>query len=162
MNGPALLEVGRFELPRALLEHCYGALRLRGDEGLELFIALSARLDPGARTATFARALIPEQTCHRTEEGLLVTIEGEAIFALSQDAYAAGEILAGQIHAHPGRAYHSGADDQLAMVRLPGALSIVVPDFAASPPSPRLWSVYQRRADGRWGRRPRRVRLALT
>jgi hypothetical protein len=34
-----------------------------------------------------------------------------------------------QVHTHPGRAFHSQADDRWAIVRHVGALSLVVPDF---------------------------------
>jgi proteasome lid subunit RPN8/RPN11 len=38
--------------------------------------------------------------------------------------------VAAQVHSYPGRAYHSDADDQWAIVRHYGALSLVVPRFA--------------------------------
>lgn len=41
------------------------------------------------------------------------------------------KILA-QLHTHPGRAYHSEVDDEWAIVRHVGALSLVLPYFAAS------------------------------
>lgn len=162
MSGSPLTSARRFLFPRILAEECNEALRAQGERGAELFIALSATLDEDARAVHFHRALIPEQTCHLTEHGLLVTIEGEALFKLNRDCYLAGELLAGQIHAHPGRAYHSGADDELALIRLAGGLSIVVPHFANGPLRPRRWSVHQRREDGSWRRRPRRVKLRLT
>jgi proteasome lid subunit RPN8/RPN11 len=39
--------------------------------------------------------------------------------------------LAAQVHSHPKKAFHSHADDEWAIVRHEGALSIVVPHFAA-------------------------------
>ena len=42
-----------------------------------------------------------------------------------------GETLGGQAHSHPTDAYHSDTDDHLALVTLLGAISLVVPDFAA-------------------------------
>lgn len=39
-------------------------------------------------------------------------------------------LIAAQVHSHPGRAYHSLADDRWAVVRHEGALSIVLPNFA--------------------------------
>jgi hypothetical protein len=161
MSTASLLAAVRFELPRQLAEECYSALRERGSDGDELFIAL-AGVAGGDGSVELRRALIPEQTCHHTPEGLLVTIDGEAIFELNRASYESGEILAAQIHAHPGRAYHSGADDVLALVRLPGALSIVVPDFAAGPLRPRRWSVHRRDAECRWRPLPRSARLELT
>lgn len=38
--------------------------------------------------------------------------------------------IVAQIHSHPGRAFHSKADDAWAIVRRVGAISIVVPFFA--------------------------------
>jgi proteasome lid subunit RPN8/RPN11 len=39
-------------------------------------------------------------------------------------------VLLAQVHSHPGKAFHSKADDRWAVVRHEGALSIVVPKFA--------------------------------
>lgn len=39
-------------------------------------------------------------------------------------------MIAAQIHTHPGRAFHSEADDRWAIIRHRGALSLVVPSFA--------------------------------
>jgi len=38
--------------------------------------------------------------------------------------------IAAQVHTHPGRAFHSAADERWAIVRHVGALSVVIPDFA--------------------------------
>lgn len=38
--------------------------------------------------------------------------------------------LVAQVHSHPGKAFHSKADDEWAIVRHEGALSLVIPDFA--------------------------------
>ena len=160
MTEFGLIDARRFVLPEDLLDDCLGALRERGREGLELFIALTAVLEPEDRSVHFRRALIPPQTCLVTE-GLLVRIEGQAIFELSRDCHQHQELLAGQIHAHPGRAYHSGADDALALIRLPGGLSIVVPDFASADSRYSAWSINQLSAKGRWRRLPRRVKLEL-
>jgi len=40
--------------------------------------------------------------------------------------------VASQVHTHPGEAFHSRADDQWAIVRHRGALSVVLPQFAAT------------------------------
>ena len=44
-------------------------------------------------------------------------------------AYSREQLLV-QLHTHPGEAFHSLADDRLALPRHTGALSIVVPNFA--------------------------------
>lgn len=38
--------------------------------------------------------------------------------------------IVAQVHSHPGEAFHSEVDDEWAIVRHVGALSLVVPDFA--------------------------------
>jgi hypothetical protein len=160
MSSAILAAARAFVFPRELARGCYEALGARGEEGSELFIALTAKPE-SEQTLRFERAVIPEQICHHTPDGLLVTIDGEAIFNLTRSCYEAGEILAGQIHAHPRQAYHSGADDELALVQLPGGLSMVVPDFARGPLRPRRWSVYQLRGDGVWRPKPWRVKLRV-
>lgn len=162
MNGISpLIGTRRFYFPRLLAEDCIGRMRKHGRKEAELFIALTASLGEDDRTTVFRKALVPEQTCYRTPEGLLVTIDGEAIFRLNQQCYEAEELLAGQIHAHPGQAYHSGADDALSLIKLPGGLSMVVPDFARGPLKPRRWSIYRLGEDGQWGPRPRRVKVKV-
>ncbi len=160
--GSPLSGARRFELPHELAERCMEAMKTRGAEGAELFLALSGVVSEDGRTVSFRRVLAPEQTCYSGPDGLLVKIEGDAIFELNRSCYEREEILAGQIHAHPTDAYHSPADDQLALIKLPGGLSIVVPHFASGPVLPRRWSVNQLGEDGVWRRRRWRVRLAIT
>lgn len=40
-------------------------------------------------------------------------------------------MVAAQVHSHPGPAFHSLADDRWAIIRHEGALSLVIPHFAA-------------------------------
>lgn len=62
-------------------------------------------------------------------------------------------LIAAQVHSHPGRAFHSAADDRWAIVRHEGALSVVVPNFARLV-TPKTFlaacAVYQLTADNRW------------
>lgn len=39
-------------------------------------------------------------------------------------------MVAAQVHTHPGRAFHSVADDEWAIIRQVGGLSLVLPNFA--------------------------------
>ena len=50
---------------------------------------------------------------------------------LAQRLAYSGERLLAQLHTHPGTAFHSLTDDRLALPRHTGAVSIVVPNFAA-------------------------------
>lgn len=92
-------------------------------------MVLAGHVDAVAQTLTFTSALQPAQTCHRTPLGLLVTVDGPALFAVNEMLRERGEILAAQLHVHPGAAFHSETDDQRPLATLLGALSIVVPNF---------------------------------
>lgn len=157
-----LCDARRYEFPSPLAEHCMEAMRAHGSKGAELFLALSGTVSPDGETVQFKRALIPDQRCYSSPDGLLVMIDGEAIFDLNRECYEREEILAGQIHAHPDQAYHSAADDQLALIHLPGGLSIVVPYFASGPIQPRRWSINRLGEDGVWHRRRHRIKLRIT
>ena len=61
--------------------------------------------------------------------------------------------LAAQVHSHPHEAFHSYADDRWAVIRHAGALSIVVPDFAAHTDASNFMQeakFYQLSRDDRW------------
>jgi len=58
-----------------------------------------------------------------------------------------------QIHSHPGLAFHPRADDQWAIVRHAGALSLVLPDFALTTTLSNFVSqvaAYHLGTDNRW------------
>ena len=146
-----LLAVQRFVLPRSIAEACVEAMAERGEEGAELFVALAATIEDDGMTALFRRAVIPRQTAYSTPEGLLVKIDGDALYELNRDCREQGDVVAGQIHSHPTDAYHSQADDELAIVQLPGGLSIVVPNFGRGGlDAVSTWSVHQLTPGGVW------------
>jgi hypothetical protein len=61
--------------------------------------------------------------------------------------------LLAQVHSHPDRAFHSQADDQWALVRHAGGLSIVVPNFAATTTEESFWresAFFQLDNENRW------------
>jgi len=57
-------------------------------------------------------------------------ITPEGMKALHNELRHRRQMVAAQVHTHPGRAYHSKADDDWAIVRHVGALSLVLPYFA--------------------------------
>ncbi len=144
-----LLDIERFEVPASIAEASLEVIRGAAAQQMEAFVAWAGNRH--GQTFVFSGAIAPRQTAHRTASGLLVTIDGEALFELNRACHQRGEVLAGQIHAHPGRAYHSQADDQLAFVTILGGLSIVVPDFARGGLADAArWAVFQRFEDGSW------------
>jgi proteasome lid subunit RPN8/RPN11 len=60
-----------------------------------------------------------------------------------------------QVHSHPGEAYHSEADDEWAIVRHEGALSLVIPTFAGQTRNETFLidaAVYRLNATDKWER----------
>ena len=79
-------------------------------------------------TAEVRRVLVPRQVVSR--RGFEVPLEER--LEIAQRLAQSGEKLLAQLHTHPGAAFHSMADDRLALPRHTGAVSIVVADFAAA------------------------------
>jgi hypothetical protein len=124
----SLASVREFVVPSALVEPTLEPLQEAGLRGYEAFVLWGGRLVEVDRFE-FAAAFVPEQTTSRGREGLLVVVGGEALFRANRAFYAAGLTLAGQVHSHPGGAYHSETDDAHPLMTLIGGLSCVVPDF---------------------------------
>lgn len=61
---------------------------------------------------------------------LFFEIPEAAMTQLFTELRGARQMIAAQVHSHPKEAFHSQADDDLAVVRHVGALSLVVPYFA--------------------------------
>lgn len=65
--------------------------------------------------------------------------------------------IVAQVHSHPGQAFHSEADDEWAIVRHEGALSLVLPRFAASTTLANFFEqavTYELSAQNEWVRAP--------
>lgn len=128
-SSSPLDDVDLFIIPRSVALGTLDVLSEAGAEGYEAFVVWGGVTD--GETLTFTSMIRPKQTGHRTPSGLLVTVDGSALFDVNKEFYERGEILAGQVHSHPATAYHSDTDDCFSLVTMIGALSIVVPDFAA-------------------------------
>jgi hypothetical protein len=127
-----LAEVEEFVIPLDLVDQTLEPLQEAGSHGYEAFVLWGGTVDVDARRLEFASAFFPAQTTSRGDEGLLVFVNGEALFRANRAFYERGHILAGQIHSHPSDAYHSSTDDDFPLMTLVGGLSAVVPDFGAA------------------------------
>jgi hypothetical protein len=145
-----LLEVNHFIISVSVLRETIHFVREVGQDGAEGFVLWGGK--PETRTRfRFTSAIIPDQRALTTEEGLLVTVDGEALFKVNKRLYEHGEILGGQVHTHPTSAYHSDTDDHYPLVTLVGALSVVIPDFAINAPNDMEdWAWYRLKEYGRW------------
>lgn len=147
-----LLDVGRIVVPRSVAVETLDLLAEAGAEGDERMVIWGARPDGADRQLRCRTIYVPEQTSIRTKDGLAVLIGGEALRDLNRSLNQRDEVLAVQVHAHPDAAYHSDTDNHLAVATTLGALSIVVPEFAAGGmDAVRAWAVYLRSPEG-WSR----------
>jgi hypothetical protein len=124
-----LAGVKEFIVPLELVDQTLEPLQRAGKRGYEAFVLWGGRRDASGRHFEFASAYFPEQTTSRGEEGLLVVVEGDALFRVNRAFYEHGLTLAAQVHSHPADAYHSDTDDAYPLMTLEGGLSGVVPDF---------------------------------
>lgn len=138
-----------FALPSVLLDATLDVLRDAGSRGCEAFAVWGATIDDGL--VQFTTMVVPDQVAHQTDDGLLVTVDGDALFHINKTLYERNEILAAQVHSHPTGAFHSDTDDCFSLVTLTGALSLVVPDFGRD----RLdgmhgWAWFRLVGQGKW------------
>lgn len=124
-----LTHIRRFRIPISILDATFDLVAPAARASQEAFVVWGG-VATGDRELRFTSALRPRQQSAATRNGLLVTVDGEALFDVNRTLFGRGEILAGQLHTHPTDAYHSDTDDHYPLVTLLGALSAVAPDFA--------------------------------
>ena len=152
--------VRRFRISGDILDGTLDVLLRAGRDGHEAFVVWGGTVD--GDTVTFEAAMVPDQTPHRTPQGLLVTVDGASLHKVNQTMYSAGLTLAGQVHSHPTDAFHSDTDDCYPLVTLRGALSLVIPDFArAGRAGIRDWAWYRLLDTGAWGELTRDDKVEL-
>lgn len=138
-----------FIIPSAVLDPTLEVLRNAGERGCEAFVLWGATIEDGS--VRFRTVLVPHQVAHRLDEGLLVTVDGNALFQINKALYSRGEILAAQVHSHPTAAFHSDTDDCFSLVTLTGALSVVVPNFGRDGLGASSdWAWYRLIGEGQW------------
>lgn len=149
-NASGLLAVRKFLIPAAILAETIPVLQEVGKAGYEGF-ALWGGVHVDAEIFRFTRVIIPQQRAFVTSRGLLVMVDGQALFEVNRTLYQSGELLGGQVHTHPTSAYHSSTDDHYPLVTLLGALSVVIPDFARNAPTDlEFWAWYRLAEYGSW------------
>jgi hypothetical protein len=137
-----------YQVPQAVLDQTWEFLRERGREEVEgVVLWLGTVADP--EHASVLAAMPPAQIAYRSEEGLSVAIPQDELSALI-GALPHGVHVLARVHSHGDEAYHSQLDDTNMVIAHQGAISIVVPGFAAGPVSLLACSVNELLADGSW------------
>lgn len=121
------MAITTFTIPRSIAASTLDVVERAGASAVEAFVLWGGVVDESR--FVYTSVLIPEQVAHQTADGLLVTVEGQALFEANKAFYRRGEILGAQVHSHPTEAYHSTTDDCFSLVTLAGALSVVIPNF---------------------------------
>lgn len=131
-----------------LVDETLEELRTGGHMGKERVVLwLSPR--PLGTTSVIAEFYVPEQEAKID----YFRIPQSGMMTLMSYLRTRKLALAAQVHSHPGQAFHSRADDKWAIVRHEGALSIVVPNFAAGTSADNFLSaaaVFRLTSDDRW------------
>ena len=143
-----LAQIETVVVPRACADEVQAHMREVGRAGHEV-LGLWVGHQEGERF-TVAQTVIPAQRHIRTGDGVCVVVGPEELHRLNVWLFRQKLTLLAQIHSHPGRAYHSGTDDDNAVATATGCLSLVVPDFAARPFAVDTTAVYRLDPRGRW------------
>lgn len=124
------LRLKRVSIPLSVLRQTANFLRQVGRHGHEGLAFWCGKVDQ--EEAVVERIIIPDQRPIRAENGICVTVGSQALHDLNVFLFENGMRLIAQVHSHAEIAYHSETDDRFSVVTTLGALSIVVPFFAAS------------------------------
>lgn len=119
--------MARLILPQPILVDTLARLRAGGDLGQERMVAWLGR-DAASGGFKVRDAYEPDQLCRRDQ----FYIPPSSMSALMHTLGRTRSRILAQIHTHPGRAFHSEADAAWAIIRHQGALSLVLPRFAAT------------------------------
>jgi proteasome lid subunit RPN8/RPN11 len=132
-----------------------------GSEGFEGFVLWSGIMI-GLERFEFCSFIVPEQHARLTNNGLLVSVDGTALFEVNRLLHDRGEILAAQVHSHPTEAYHSSTDNTFPLATILGGLSVVIPDFARNAPTDiHKWAWYRLSKRGLWDRASKNTQVEI-
>jgi len=121
------------------MRECMAGEIARGHEGIAYLFGQT-----NGATTVVVGAIRPEA---QTTVGSF-SVTSIAMARVVRRATDAGLQVVGQIHTHPGRAYHSDGDEDGARIVYDGYVSIVVPDYGRRLPSLAEAAIYFYRAEG--------------
>lgn len=122
---------------------------LRGEERVALWLASAAPRSPAPIVEIYEPAQVADVDYFH--------IPPSSMRSLMDHLRLTRRRVVAQIHTHPGRAFHSEADAEWAIIRHVGALSLVLPYFAESTTPENFLNevmTYEYDATGHWAHRP--------
>lgn len=125
-----LMHIEAVFLPQEFIDSIYKEFQETGRQGYER-LALLAGIKKG-KEFIVTNLIYPAQELRRSIYGVSFHISGGELERIWEWLYENKCTLIAQIHSHPTEAYHSEADDNLAIITTFGGLSFVVPDFGNS------------------------------
>jgi len=140
--------IERVYVSHKLLLETNESLRAYGKEGCEGLVFWLGHTNPD-NTCRVERILTPPQESIKSENGVGYFVNSNTLFSLNKFLSSSGLRLLAQIHSHPGRAYHSSADDRYCIVTAEGGFSIVVPNFGFGSCNLYSWAIF-RLINGTW------------
>lgn len=147
--GPdGLLALTRMRVPRRVIDTSVQFLQKAGASGNEALLVWVGTF--GGGTFDVKDAIAPPQRAINTGSGCCVVIDSDGLFALGKYLEANAFLVGAQVHAHPDDAYHSDTDDAFPVATLAGALSFVLPDFAAAGWSAASIATFQLSRSAQW------------
>jgi proteasome lid subunit RPN8/RPN11 len=130
MEPIGLMHIQRITIPKNFIEGIYSEFQETGKAGYERLALFAGKKDGSAFQVT--HVIYPKQYLRKGPLGVSFHIDGSELERIWDWLYENNCSLIGQIHSHPKEAYHSEADDQLAIITTFGGVSIVVPNFGNS------------------------------
>jgi hypothetical protein len=125
-----LMHIENVFVPQEFIDAIYKEFQETGRQGYER-LALLGGMKKG-KEFIVTNLIYPAQELRRSIYGVSFHVSGEELDRIWDWLYENKCTLIAQVHSHPTDAYHSEADDDLAIITTFGGLSLVVPDFGNS------------------------------
>jgi hypothetical protein len=141
-------------VPCALLEESFRQLRAHGQGQIECIVYWLALVDAVDRV---------DQVVHPVHSGSVAHYDVDSAWMTRFwfDLAERRKKVVAQVHTHPGAAFHSGRDDDLALISTVGFLSLVLPRFALGPVTLDGACLAVRKPEGDWQTVPPKTLLRI-
>lgn len=116
-----------YRIPELILRESVGTLRMLS-AGVKESVVLWQGKVLNDRAAEITKLVVPKQRTGPYHFNIPLSERLSLISEVTQ----VNEFILIQLHTHPEKAFHSAADDRMAITKHTGAISIVVPNFGSA------------------------------